>query len=153
MHPIPNVYERSRFTYCDGSTAAESYVPNRVGAIAPIDDQCHGLYAVFLVQFPQYACKPDSVCAALAVAETYTAGFVVSADKRNQAVLFMTAHLLTMGELAMAESISRATAIASGSVSTPSPSVPGSDTWLGLSPWGLAFQGLVSRNVSRVLVV
>lgn len=143
MFPIPNVYDR----VCGSEVLPENYVPARAEAIASESGKCHGLLTAFLAQFPAYQCRESAVCAALALAETYTAGFVINALKRNQAVLYMAAHLLSMGEVSVSESISRVSAIASGGVAAPSMRSPVTDDWLGLSVWGAAFQGLVERNV------
>jgi hypothetical protein len=140
---IPNIYPRNEFSSV-GSVPNE-YVPPRVGSPPSIPGACHGLLDLFMAQFPAQVCRQSAVCAALDAAEIYTAGFVIEQAKRNQAVIFMAAHLLDMGESAAAESLSRASAIASGNVSTPSPNSPDIDGWLG-RPWGLAFAGLRDRN-------
>lgn len=142
---IPNIYPRIEF-YSAESVPAE-YVPIRVGSAPSVPGVCHGLFSLFMAQFPAQVCRQSAVCAALDAAEIYTAGFVIEQAKRNQAVIFMAAHLLDMGERAAAESLSRASSIASGNVSIPAPNSPGIDDWLGLSSWGLAFAGLRDRNV------
>jgi hypothetical protein len=141
---IPNIYTRNEFL--TGESVPDEYVPIRVGIPPSVLGACHGLFDLFMAQFPAQVCRQSAVCAALDAAEIYTAGFVISQAKRNQAVIFMAAHLLDMGERAAAESLSRASAIASGNVSSPSPNSPGIDDWLGLSSWGLAFAGLCDRN-------
>jgi hypothetical protein len=141
---IPNIYPRNEFSSV-GSVPNE-YVPPRVGSPPSVPGACHGLFDLFMAQFPAQVCRQSAVCAALDAAEIYTAGFVIEQAKRNQAVIFMAAHLLAMGESAAAESLSRASAIASGNVSIPSPNSPGIDDWLGFRPWGLAFAGLRDRN-------
>ena len=127
----------------------EPCCPDGTEAAAP----CHCLYADFVSSFSQYECLGEAaVCALLKAAECHVRGFFDEC-LRNQALLYMAAHIAVVTNVQATESSSRLAALSKGVLSRPGGSNPGDTAWLSLSVWGLAYQGMVAANPAITVLV
>lgn len=115
---------------------------------------CHCLFDDFLATFPSFECLGEAkLCGYLKQADCLTQGFHDEC-LRDQALLYMAAHLAEMANVQATESGSRLAAMSRGVLSRPGSGDPSDSAWLSLSVWGMAYQGLVARNpIFHVLAI
>lgn len=114
---------------------------------------CHCLYDEFLCLFPQFSCKgADALCCALKAAECFVRGFY---DRclRDQALLYVTAHIIEANGVAITEGASRLSGVAKSVLSRPGGSTPQASAWFSLSVYGLAYMAMVERDPDLAMLV
>jgi len=133
---------------CNGrGTDLSPYEPSRIPTPTAPVGKCHAYFDEFSTFWPMYACKPDQVCAALAMAETYVQG-LIEPQQKKLAHMNMAAHLLDQGFIQVTENSGRAAAASKGDMPsrTMTPVDGGPPAWLGSTMWGLQAWMLINGN-------